>query len=79
MPEYKDMQHAVAELAGRVNGAHATVDWTPIRYINRSLNREVLAGLYRLAAVALVTPLRDGMNLVAKEYVAAQDPKIPVC
>ncbi len=71
------MQHAVAELAGRVNGAHATVDWTPIRYINRSLNREVLAGLYRLAAVALVTPLRDGMNLVAKEYVAAQDPKNP--
>src|SRR5690606_30045823 len=77
VPEYKDMQHAVAELAGRVNGANATVDWTPIRYINRSLNRDVLAGLYRLAAVALVTPLRDGMNLVAKEYVAAQDPENP--
>ncbi|MDH0367143.1 alpha,alpha-trehalose-phosphate synthase (UDP-forming) [Brucella anthropi] len=75
--EYKDMQRAVAELAGRVNGANATVDWTPIRYINRSLNREVLAGLYRLAAVGLVTPLRDGMNLVAKEYVAAQDPENP--
>ncbi len=77
VPEYKDMQRAVAELAGRVNGANATVDWTPIRYINRSLNREVLAGLYRLAAVGLVTPLRDGMNLVAKEYVAAQDPENP--
>ncbi len=75
VPEYKDMQRAVAELAGRVNGANATVDWTPIRYINRSLNREVLAGLYRLAAVGLVTPLRDGVNLVAKEYVTAQDPE----
>ena len=77
VPEYKDMQRSVAELAGRVNGATAMVDWTPIRYINRSLHRDVLAGLYRLAKVGLVTPLRDGMNLVAKEYVAAQDPEDP--
>jgi trehalose 6-phosphate synthase len=77
VPEYKAMQREVAEMAGRINGANATFDWTPIRYINRSLNRDVLAGLYRLSKVGLVTPLRDGMNLVAKEYVAAQDPDDP--
>ncbi|WP_343315625.1 alpha,alpha-trehalose-phosphate synthase (UDP-forming) [Brucella sp. BE17] len=77
VPEYKAMQRMVAELAGRINGANATIDWTPIRYINRSLNRDTLAGLYRLARIGLVTPLRDGMNLVAKEYVAAQNPEDP--
>lgn len=77
VPEYEAMQHAVAEQAGRVNGAIGTVDWVPIRYINRSISRPVLAGLYRLAKIGLVTPLRDGMNLVAKEYVAAQDPDDP--
>lgn len=77
VPEYQDMQSMVAELAGRVNGALAAVDWTPIRYITRSLNRQTLAGLYRQAKVGLVTPLRDGMNLVAKEYVAAQNPADP--
>ncbi|MFK4825806.1 alpha,alpha-trehalose-phosphate synthase (UDP-forming) [Paenochrobactrum sp. BZR 588] len=77
VPEYIEMQSMVAELAGRVNGALAAVDWTPIRYITRSLNRNTLAGLYRQAQVGLVTPLRDGMNLVAKEYVAAQNPDNP--
>jgi trehalose 6-phosphate synthase len=77
VPEYEQMQRTVAEQAGRVNGALGTVDWVPIRYINRSLSRPILAGLYRLAKVGLVTPLRDGMNLVAKEYVAAQDPENP--
>ncbi|TXI00878.1 MAG: alpha,alpha-trehalose-phosphate synthase (UDP-forming) [Rhizobium sp.] len=77
VPEYEAMQHAVAEQAGRVNGAIGTVDWVPIRYINRSISRPILAGLYRLAKIGLVTPLRDGMNLVAKEYVAAQDPENP--
>jgi trehalose 6-phosphate synthase len=77
VPEYEQMQRTVAEQAGRVNGALGTVDWVPIRYINRSLSRPILAGLYRLAKVGLVTPLRDGMNLVAKEYVAAQDPEDP--
>ncbi|WP_137155256.1 alpha,alpha-trehalose-phosphate synthase (UDP-forming) [Rhizobium sp. FKL33] len=77
VPEYEAMQRTVAEQAGRVNGALGTVDWVPIRYINRSVARPVLAGLYRLARVGLVTPLRDGMNLVAKEYVAAQDPEDP--
>jgi trehalose 6-phosphate synthase len=51
--------------------------WTPIRYVNRVYSRSVLAGLYQTARVGLVTPLRDGMNLVAKEYVAAQDPDDP--
>ncbi|GGA89671.1 alpha,alpha-trehalose-phosphate synthase (UDP-forming) [Brucella endophytica] len=77
VPEYGDMQRALAELAGRVNGAMSAVDWTPIRYVNRSIGRNVLAGLYRMAKIGLVTPLRDGMNLVAKEYVAAQDPDNP--
>lgn len=77
VPEYAEMQSMVAEHAGRVNGALASVDWTPIRYITRSLNRNILAGLYRHAKVGLVTPLRDGMNLVAKEYVAAQDKNDP--
>lgn len=77
VPEYETMQRMVAEQAGRVNGALGTVDWVPIRYINRSIGRPVLAGLYRLARIGLVTPLRDGMNLVAKEYVAAQDPDDP--
>jgi trehalose 6-phosphate synthase len=77
VPEYEAMQRTVAEQAGRANGAIGTVDWVPIRYINRSIGRPVLAGLYRLAKIGLVTPLRDGMNLVAKEYVAAQDPEDP--
>ena len=77
VPEYEAMQRTVAEQAGRANGAIGTVDWVPIRYINRSIGRPVLAGLYRLARIGLVTPLRDGMNLVAKEYVAAQDPEDP--
>ena len=77
VPEYEQMQRTVAEQAGRVNGAISAVDWVPIRYINRSISRPVLAGLYRMAKVGLVTPLRDGMNLVAKEYVAAQDPENP--
>ncbi|MFO1184931.1 MAG: alpha,alpha-trehalose-phosphate synthase (UDP-forming) [Bauldia sp.] len=75
--EYAEMQRQVAELAGRINGALGDVDWTPIRYVNRAISRPALAGLYRLGDVGLVTPLRDGMNLVAKEYVAAQDPQSP--
>ena len=72
VPHYLEMQREVAELAGRVNGELATLDWTPIRYVNSSIAHAILAGLYRIARVGLVTPMRDGMNLVAKEYVAAQ-------
>jgi trehalose 6-phosphate synthase len=75
--EYADIERQVDEAAGRINGTYGEVSWTPIRYINRAYSRSVLAGLYRSARVALVTPLRDGMNLVAKEYVSAQDPENP--
>ena len=64
-------------LAGHINGTHADADWTPVRYVNRNYPHASLTGFYRLARVALVTPLRDGMNLVAKEFVAAQDPDDP--
>ncbi len=72
LPEYQRLKRQVDELVGRVNGRFSTSRWTPIRYLRRSVPPEELAGLYRDADVALVTPLRDGMNLVAKEYVASQ-------
>ena len=77
IPEYSELQEALESAAGRINGKYGEVSWTPIRYVNRVHSRSVLAGLYRTARVGLVTPLRDGMNLVAKEYVAAQDPDDP--
>jgi trehalose 6-phosphate synthase len=73
LPQYAEAQREVAEIAGRINGAYGDLDWMPIRYVNRTVRREAIAGLYRMAAIGLVTPFRDGMNLVAKEYVAAQD------
>ena len=75
--QYGDIEAEVTGLIGKVNGRFGDAAWTPIRYVNRSYSRTVLAGLYRAANVAMVTPLRDGMNLVAKEYVAAQDPEDP--
>ncbi len=70
---YKEIRQELESISGRVNGEMAELDWTPIRYIRRNIPREILAGLYRRADVCLVTPLADGMNLVAKEFVAAQD------
>ncbi|KAA9007958.1 alpha,alpha-trehalose-phosphate synthase (UDP-forming) [Histidinibacterium aquaticum] len=70
---YRDIRAELESMAGSVNGEHAEIDWTPIRYLRKPLPRETLAGLYRRADLCLVTPLADGMNLVAKEYVAAQD------
>jgi trehalose 6-phosphate synthase/phosphatase len=70
--EYGTLKRQVDEAVGRINGRFAEEGWSPIRYIARSLDEESLARLYARADVALVTPLRDGMNLVAKEYVAAQ-------
>src|SRR5678809_645108 len=64
-------------LSGRINGEFAGVDWAPFRYVNKNYRRDELAGIYRAARVGVVTPLRDGMNLVAKEFVAAQDPEDP--
>ncbi len=75
--EYKAIESEVTTLIGKINGRYGEADWTPIRFVNRPYSRAVLAGLYRLADVALVTPLRDGMNLVAKEFVAAQNPDDP--
>ncbi len=71
------MRARLDALAGRINGEFAEMDWQPIRYLNRTYRRDQLAGIYRAARVGLVTPLRDGMNLVAKEYVAAQNPEDP--
>ena len=77
VPEYADQRRRIEATLGRVNGELAEPDWTPIRYLYRAYDRPLLARLYREADVGLVTPLRDGMNLVAKEYVAAQDPVDP--
>jgi trehalose 6-phosphate synthase len=74
---YQEIRARLDGVSGRINGAFATVDWVPIRYVNRAHRRDELAGIYRAAQVGLVTPLRDGMNLVAKEYVAAQDADDP--
>jgi len=77
IPEYADMAQDIGSASGRINGAYGEADWTPIRYVNRAYSRATLAGLYRAARVGLVTPLRDGMNLVAKEYIAEQNPDDP--
>ena len=74
---YADIRHELESLAGEINGAYGELDWMPIRYMHRTWARKRLPGLYRAAKVALVTPLRDGMNLVAKEYVAMQDETDP--
>ncbi|HEY4043333.1 MAG TPA: alpha,alpha-trehalose-phosphate synthase (UDP-forming) [Rhodopila sp.] len=74
---YQRIRRELEAEAGRINGRFAEVDWVPLRYLNRSFPRNVLMPLYAEAQVCLVTPLRDGMNLVAKEYVAAQDPEEP--
>jgi trehalose 6-phosphate synthase len=74
---YETIRERLDELSGRINGGFAAVDWVPIRYVNQGYPREELAGFYRACQMALITPLRDGMNLVAKEYVAAQDPADP--
>ena len=71
------MERHISETVGHVNGRYGEPSWTPIRYVNKPFSRPALAGLYRSSRAALVTPLRDGMNLVAKEYVAAQDPEDP--
>jgi len=74
---YQDIRSRLDALSGRINAAFADTDWSPMRYVNRNYRRDELAGVYRAARVGLVTPLRDGMNLVAKEYVAAQNPDDP--
>ncbi|CAN5663973.1 alpha,alpha-trehalose-phosphate synthase (UDP-forming) [soil metagenome] len=74
---YSDIRVELEGLCGAVNGDFGELDWMPVRYIHRTVARKRLPGLCRISRVALVTPLRDGMNLVAKEFVVAQDPEDP--
>jgi len=71
--QYQELKNEVETLVGEINGAFGTFDWVPIQYFYRSLDFPELTTLYRVAEVALITPLRDGMNLVAKEYIAAKE------
>lgn len=72
VPEYQSLRAELDQLVGHINGTYGAFDWTPVRYLTHPLPRELLAAFFQLSSAALVTPLRDGMNLVAKEYVAAQ-------
>jgi len=74
---YQDIRNLLEQKTGQINGARSEVDMVPIRYVNRGYSHAELFGFFRAAKIGLVTPLRDGMNLVAKEYVAAQDPEDP--
>ena len=75
--EYRDIRHTLEGEAGRINGRFGEFDWVPINYLSKSYTRIELVGFYQASRIGLVTPLRDGMNLVAKEYVAAQNPEDP--
>ena len=75
--EYRLLRDQLEGIAGHINGTHADPEWTPLRYVNRNFAHATLTGFYRAAAIGVVTPLRDGMNLVAKEYVASQDADDP--
>jgi trehalose 6-phosphate synthase len=77
IPEYIEIDAAVSAKVGHINGRFGAASWVPLRYVNRNHRREEVATIMRMARVGLVTPLRDGMNLVAKEFVAAQDPADP--
>ena len=77
VPEYREIRRNLETEAGHINGRFADFDWTPIHYLNKSFKRQHLAGFFRVSRIGLVTPLRDGMNFVAKEYVAAQDARDP--
>lgn len=74
---YTDIRNRLEQAAGKINGKYADIDWVPIRYLNRSFDRGTLMGFFREASIGLVTPVRDGMNLVAKEFVASQNPEDP--
>lgn len=74
---YADIRDALERAAGHTNGQFADTDWTPVRYLNKDFAHKTLSGFLRVANVGVVTPVRDGMNLVAKEFIAAQDPEDP--
>jgi trehalose 6-phosphate synthase len=75
--DYQQLRRELDRIAGDMNGRYSEFDWIPLRYMTRALSRRTLAGFHRIARVGVVTPLRDGMNLVAKEYVAAQNASDP--
>ena len=77
LPVYQEIREDVERLVGRINGRFGDLRWTPVTYIHHGVPQDILTRLYRQSAVSLVTPLRDGMNLVAKEYIAAQAPQDP--
>jgi len=77
VPEYRALRRELEGLAGHINGRNSDPDWTPVRYVNRDFSHGILTGFFRIASIGLVTPLRDGMNLVAKEFVASQDEADP--
>jgi trehalose 6-phosphate synthase len=77
IPNYANIGRQIGQSVARINGTYGEVTWTPLRYVNRTHNRRQLAGLLKMSRIALVTPLRDGMNLVAKEFIAAQDASDP--
>ena len=77
VPEYLELRQEIELLSGHINGLYSEADWVPLRYINRSFTRRTLMGFFRMSRIGLVTPLRDGMNLVAMEFVAAQDAEDP--
>jgi len=77
VPAYRNLRQRLEESAGAINSAYAEPDWTPLRLVAKPQNRKTLSGFMRMARVGVVTPLRDGMNLVAKEFIAAQDPADP--
>ncbi len=77
IPEYMEIDEAVSARVGHINGRFGDVAWVPLRYVSRTHARAEVAAMMRIARVALVTPLRDGMNLIAKEFVVAQDPEDP--
>lgn len=74
---YRGLRRELDRAVGEVNGRYSEPDWTPIRHLARAVGRSTLSGYHRLARLGIVTPLRDGMNLVAKEYIAAQNPADP--
>jgi trehalose 6-phosphate synthase len=74
---YADIRDSLERAAGHTNGQYSDTDWTPVRYLNKDFAHKTLSGFLRIANVGVVTPVRDGMNLVAKEFIAAQDPEDP--
>lgn len=77
VPQYREMQQELNSLAGQINSKYAEYDWIPLHYLNRAFARATIMGFLSVSRVGLVTPLRDGMNLVAKEFAASQDPEDP--